>query len=76
MKYDGDIHNIWGNSRFISNLVAIYKIIFYDKREILYIMKSVSFTFNNLDFVIDPFQMFCMDGEFTMVNDPIRISDK
>jgi len=39
-------------------------------------MKAVGFTFNDLDFVINPFQFTGMDGIFTMVQDAIAMAFK
>ena len=39
-------------------------------------MKPIGFTFNDLDFVIHPFQSASMDGILTMVQDAIAMAFK
>jgi len=39
-------------------------------------MKAVGFAFNDLNFVIHPFQFTGMDGVFTMVQDAITMAFK
>ncbi len=62
--------NFW----FFSNLVEEGLVNFQGK--ISQIMKAVGFTFNDFDFVVNPFQFAGMDGVFTMVQDAIAMSFK
>lgn len=39
-------------------------------------METIGFTFNDFDFVIDPFQFAGMDGIITMIQDTIAIAFK
>jgi len=39
-------------------------------------MEAVGFTFNDFDFIINPFQFAGMDGIFTMVQDAIAMAFK
>lgn len=60
--------------RFFSELVEESLVNFQLK--ISQVMKAISFTFNDLDFVINPFQFTGMDGIFTMVQDAIAMAFK
>ena len=57
--------------RFFSELVEESLVNF--QRKVSQVMKTIGFTFNDLDFVIHPFQFASMDGIFTMVQDAIAM---
>ena len=60
--------------RFFSNLVEESLVNFQLK--ISQVMKAVGFTFNDFDFVINPFQFTGMDRVFTMVQNAIAMAFK
>jgi len=62
------------NIRFFSNLVEESLVNFQCK--ISQIMKAVGSTFNDFDFIINPFQFAGMDGILTMVQDAITMAFK
>lgn len=39
-------------------------------------MKAVGFTFDDFNFIVNPFQLTSMDGIFTMINDAITVAFK
>lgn len=59
---------------FFSELVEKSLVNF--KRKVSQIVKAISFTFNDFNFVINPFQFTGMDGILTMVKDAITMAFK
>jgi hypothetical protein len=57
---------------FFSNLVEESLVNF--QRKISQVMITIGFTFNDFDFVINPFQFTGMDGIFAMIQDAIAIA--
>jgi len=58
--------------RFFSKLVEEGLVNFQCK--VSHVMKTIGLTFNDLDFVIHPFQFASMDGILTMVQDAIAMA--
>jgi len=59
---------------FFSELVVESLVNF--QRKVSQVMKTIGFTFNDLDFVIHPFQFAGVDGVITMVQNTIAVSLK
>jgi len=62
------------SQRFFSNLVEESLVNFQCK--VSQIMKAISFTFDDFDFIINPFQLTGMDGIFTMAKNTITMAFK
>jgi len=59
---------------FFSELVEESLVNF--QRKVSQVMKTIGFTFNDLDFVINPFQLTSMEGILTMVQNAIAMAFK
>jgi hypothetical protein len=58
---------------FFSDLVGPGEGLIDFESEVALVMVAVSLAFDNLDFVVDPFQFAGVDGVVTVVEDPVAV---
>ena len=70
MVYLGELYK---NFRFFSDLVGPGEGLIDFESEVALVVVAVSLAFDNLDFVVDPFQFAGVDGVVTVVEDPVAV---